>query len=896
MPTVIEGIHNFLLAQKPRVNNPEMLDLACLPGMEIQLNVEARGEPVEGRPFTWDDGKYTHHHIRIPKGAGTNPHFHDYELRFPPDLYAQSIGTTGFNWQERRSICVGFDFDAITGHAPGIGISQEDLREVLNAALLIDWIRAFNSTGGTGHHLWAMFDAAGVHCENHTGHSAIARVVLSLMSEITGFDFSSRIDACGGNMWIWSRRASLDKGSFRLLKENSATLSASDFPANWRDHIEVVARKRSKVRVRGLAEDDEPKFDDLTAARTRVPLTEKHKLVRDALGKSGFSCMWLQDHWLFQTHTVALKQLMQSPHQVLGLVGFFDTLSEGADPDTPNCFMFPLENGGWRVYRFSPGAKECDLWQQDGRDWTTCDYNVWPDLETASKVFGGVELTNNAGFAFKTAREAVRVADALGESVELPESWISRSATLKRNKDGRLVFEVKRDGEDEGERGWAMSGKKDKWVRVFSVRTDNERDHRSSLDGIIRAVVTPAQEFAGYYTRSKEGTWDYQPVGNAKMVLQSMGYRKVEAEEILGAANHNRWVQVSIPFAPEFPGGRQWNRGAAELKILPAELDAEETPQHPHWDMIYRHCGQSLDEVLKELQWAREASIRTGADYLRTWVADMIRAPFDRLPYLFFYGPENSGKSIFWESLQTVMTGITKADRALTSQNDFNGELAHTVLAVIEEKDLSTVPGVANKIKDVVTSMTIAIRKMRTDTFQIPNVTHWAQFSNHEHELAIGSGDTRVTALHVPELSAGQEIPKSILLERLTVEAPQFLRTLMDLKLPPLVGRLRLPVVETKEKRAISDRTNPVAVFIRERCVLEVNAKITKRELWDAWRVWCLENHVEIGSVKQFWPNLQTATRHRVKNDQKDVDPQDGKRKDAYGGIRLRDPAIESAA
>src|SRR5690349_4045381 len=110
MPTVTEGIRNFLLTQSPRVNNPKMLDLACAPGMEIQLNVEAKGEPVEGRTNTWDDGEFLHHHIRIPKSAGTNPHFDDYDLRFPPDLYAASIGITGFNWMERRTIAVGFDF------------------------------------------------------------------------------------------------------------------------------------------------------------------------------------------------------------------------------------------------------------------------------------------------------------------------------------------------------------------------------------------------------------------------------------------------------------------------------------------------------------------------------------------------------------------------------------------------------------------------------------------------------------------------------------------------------------------------------------------------------------------------------------------------------------------
>jgi chaperonin GroEL (HSP60 family) len=43
---------------------------------------------------------------------------------------------------------------------------------------------------------------------------------------------------------------------------------------------------------------------------------------------------------------------------------------------------------------------------------------------------------------------------------------------------------------------------------------------------------------------------------------------------------------------------------------------------------------------------------------------------------LFFFGPENSGKSIFHEAFnELVTTGVVMADRALTNQSDFNGEL-----------------------------------------------------------------------------------------------------------------------------------------------------------------------------------------------------------------------------
>ena len=41
---------------------------------------------------------------------------------------------TGWDWQARRSRWVAFDFDSLTGHAKGVGISDEELEKVRQAA------------------------------------------------------------------------------------------------------------------------------------------------------------------------------------------------------------------------------------------------------------------------------------------------------------------------------------------------------------------------------------------------------------------------------------------------------------------------------------------------------------------------------------------------------------------------------------------------------------------------------------------------------------------------------------------------------------------------------------------------------------------------------------------
>jgi hypothetical protein len=91
--------------------------------METQVNVGAgEGRPVEGKRSTFTDDLNTWWTIRVPKNANSDPEWNDYNLVWALEVHADAIGSTGWNWRDRRSLWVGFDFDAIAGHAKGVGI------------------------------------------------------------------------------------------------------------------------------------------------------------------------------------------------------------------------------------------------------------------------------------------------------------------------------------------------------------------------------------------------------------------------------------------------------------------------------------------------------------------------------------------------------------------------------------------------------------------------------------------------------------------------------------------------------------------------------------------------------------------------------------------------------
>jgi hypothetical protein len=142
-----------------------------------------------------------------------------------------------------------------------------------------------------------------------------------------------------------------------------------------------------------------------------------------------------------------------------------------------------------------------------------------------------------------------------------------------------------------------------------------------------------------------------------------------------------------------------------------------------------------------------------------------------------------------------------------------------------------------NRIKEWVTGRSISIRKMRTDSYSQPNTTHWIQCANRQDACPIFPGDTRITMIYVPDLV--EEIPKKVLLSKLEEEASHFMRTLVDLHLPPVVGRLRIPIVATRHKQEAEQFSrNALEEFLAEHCHEVPGAKVLLAEFHGAFHKW----------------------------------------------------------
>ena len=364
------------------------------------------------------------------------------------------------------------------------------------------------------------------------------------------------------------------------------------------------------------------------------------------------------------------------------------------------------------------------------------------------------------------------------------------------------------------------------------------------------------------------------------------GYRRDVSWAPRSARGGNSWT---CPSNEEYPGGRQWNQNAAQFVYPPAALEPDQTPHHPHWDKICDHIGAELTPVLRELGWTKKANIKRGGDYIRAWIACAFREPFEQLPYLFLWGSQEAGKSTLHEALALLVTkGVVKADKALTSNNEFNGELAGAIICAVEEKNIALTPGAYARIKELTTARTVAIRQMRRDVYQVPNTTHWIQTSNQQSACPVDAGDTRITVIQVGDLLKEQQIPKKTMEERLREEAPHFMYTLLNMTLPPCIDRLRLPVVETASKAKLVRKNAPVASFVRERCEMRPLICEGLTRLYEAHVEWASANGFQVCDKKKFADELFQVTEGRIFDNGRRI-MLGGKKAHVLEGVRLKE-------
>lgn len=779
--------------------------------MEVQVQVARdNGEEVISQYMgknwkSYTDGITSWNPFRIPRNADTIPEDNDTEMSYDLHEHVQAIGMTGWDWNNKVSKWVGFDFDAITGHSDKHAkkMTEEELIQLRKAIEDIPWVTLRTSTGGRGLHLYIFLD--NIPTENHKEHAALARAILEQLSLACQFPLSTKVDVCGHILWVWHRKLQENPDGLRLIKQGSVL---KDIPENWRDHVDVVCGRSSVTKV-----FDRHDLQGMESQRTAVKLDKKHYEFLEACQGKGYTWSFHCDHNMLITHTKLFAEIFNDVS--FKVKGHYSTISEGTDPGNPNCFAFPIKDGAWVIRRFTPGTAESRSWFQDGQKWTKCFFNKELDFLTACYSMGGIEQAK--GFQFRTAEEAVKALEFIGISALVADRYLKRTAYLTQLKDQRIQFQIDYNNLDNVERGmedWTIDKKF--WVKFFRAPflPNTDEVDISTCDDLVRHLIMEDNSNYGWVIRPEEN-WHAEPLQHVERFLQ-MQYDATRAKQIIGTCVSRPWRIVNLPFQPEYPGSRQWNKGSIQFKVIPS-IETDDL-MFPTWDKVMNHLGAGLDPYIAEDPWSIVNGIKTGADYLKCWMASVIQEPFQPLPYLAFWGDQDCGKSTFHEAFSLLVEGgVKKVDQAVTTQSDFNGELKTALVAVVEEVNVNASKLAYNRIKEWTTALTISLREMYSPPVMVPNMTHWCQFCNDPSYIPVYPGDSRMTIIHVSKLES--TIPKRELLASLTKEAPDFLAYLLKIELPPSGSRLNLPVIQTLDKVELcKSNANPVQIFLDEHC------------------------------------------------------------------------------
>jgi hypothetical protein len=565
-------------------------------------------------------------------------------------------------------------------------------------------------------------------------------------------------------------------------------------------------------------------------------LNKKHKTLLVWLEQnSNHAWWWDNDHNMLVCHTLDLKKA----HTELGYKGVFYTNSTGSSEQ--NCYAFPSDEGSWVVRRHSRGVNEHSSWTVDPSGWTRCNFNYPSDLSTCVRANNGHE--NASGdFIFSNMTDGLNALQDLGihdinnllkSNPSYNAILAKRNFTITQKKENKIVLTFERIKELDKEldiQGFVTNKRGNRWERVITIptikKTYNAPDH------LIRHTIAEGKE-ADWYIKTKKG-WISQQRCNVITVLESTAGNnsKRETEFIMSKAILEPWEMTNIPFGEEYPGNRQWNKYAATFSCSPRE------GLYDTWNLVLSHLGKNIDDAVRKNKWCEEHEITSGRDYLFYWIVNMFKKPTEPLPYLFFVGPEDCGKSTIHEALGLLIDrGYVRADNALTSQASFNAEVANAVLCVVEETDLSKNPVALSRIKDWVTGKRIAIRAMYKNSYDLPNTSHWMQFANFSSYCPILPGDTRIVPISV-ELPK-KIIPKAQLFKSLEQEKQAFLYACLNAHCPEPEGRLGLPCLMTTHKIIMEENTeNLLLKFIKQKTKIHRGSLIKFNDFYDTFYNW----------------------------------------------------------
>lgn len=150
------------------------------------------------------------------------------------------------------------------------------------------------------------------------------------------------------------------------------------------------------------------------------------------------------------------------------------------------------------------------------------------------------------------------------------------------------------------------------------------------------------------------------------------------------------------------------------------------------------------------IQKVLDSAVGTGEvqEHFLNWLAVVWQQKRKPLTAWVLHGTEGTGKGVLFHDVLRPLFGKAHAvqKRATELGSQFNGWLEPALIVLIDEIDADmfiNAKAVEADLRTLITEPTVSIRRMRTDSYEVPNYTSFIFSSNKKRPVAIPPGDRR---------------------------------------------------------------------------------------------------------------------------------------------------------
>ncbi len=481
-------------------------------------------------------------------------------------------------------------------------------------------------------------------------------------------------------------------------------------------------------------------------------------------------------------------------HAGLGKWGQKSTLQGGnTDPATPNVYVDFPSSTTMTITRYGhPDSKE----------------TIHLRLRFDDVCIGHRLATDGKSYTTDAATYK-RIFTAFGVSVpDVPDHHGEpRIVTMTRLSPGCVRITIPRHGKSDHVDGF--TSKPDDRKQSATVRFGEAAPDVTELqEHTVRYTIRPDIEgIRGNQYYLADSTATFRPVGE-KEVARHIDLKGLDVNETLDTLVCNPIKIVAKHFAPPTLVGNEWN-------VLGCQVPEGVPGDFSTYQQIIDHAGQFLQSGIDRCSWCRRHDV-DGAKWLKYWFAAVRQDPYEPLPGLGLYSFEHgTGKTSLREALRHTFGSQYVVDGAKELDEKWSGHLVNAVVVSYEEVNLNR-PESVSKLKDLITSRTLSVRKMQTDSFSIRNATHHIHTGQNPEYAPVEPGDRRWTIFD--ELEKPTSKVSSVYMERqLEAERLAWLYELEHTEIPPIDRDMdfRLPTLTSDLKLKIMDGTTTVPPNLR---------------------------------------------------------------------------------